>query len=462
MDRDEFVALTMQELRHQLWLRERQMKAVHDISAALFSRGDLNAVLRESLIVLLDIVDADAGSLLLHNVERSALVFTHAVGPAGAQLIGVEIDPEDPHGKAAAVFRTGVSLITPSTLTDSHDASIDRKTGYRTENMLTVPLKNLDGAVIGVLQAINKREGLFNHEDRDLLEIVSALAATSIVNARLAEEAQLAAVARAVGDLGHDIKNALTPIETMVDTTIDAFINPMYDALDVLHETWCPGHPDMARQLQEAIQPLRDWVPEVQGSVKDGCADIREMVSEIADYIKGAQATHRVPNDIGEVVEERLKRLRVIAKDRRVTIHTEIQLDILPFPFDRRLVGRALFNLVNNALVAINHAVKKKELELRPEGFNIWVKVTEQMGTEAVGNFCLIEVMDDGPGIPAKVKDTLFTAQTISTTPGGTGIGTRFVKSVADAHEGTVGVESEPGDGACFWIRLPTASPNTA
>ena len=73
---------------------------------------------------------------------------------------------------------------------------------------------------------------------RDLLEIVSSLASTSIVNATLAQEAQLAAVARAVGDLGHDIKNALTPIETMVETTVQAFIVPMFEEMDALAASW--------------------------------------------------------------------------------------------------------------------------------------------------------------------------------------------------------------------------------
>ena len=62
---------------------------------------------------------------------------------------------------------------------------------------------------------------------------------------------------------------------------------------------------------------------------------------------------------------------------------------------------------------------------------------------------------DDGAGVPAKVMPTLFTPNVLSTTPGGTGIGTRFVKSVADAHGGLVGVKSEEGQGATFWLKLP-------
>ena len=72
-----------------------------------------------------------------------------------------------------------------------------------------------------------------------------------------------------------------------------------------------------------------------------------------------------------------------------------------------------------------------------------------------LGQCCQIEVEDNGYGIPSHVKATLFTPQAISTTPGGTGLGTRFVKDVAEKHGGSVGVESELGHGACFWIRIP-------
>ena len=92
----------------------------------------------------------------------------------------------------------------------------------------------------------------------------------------------------------------------------------------------------------------------------------------------------------------------------------------------------------------------------------MWVKASAKVeGDFPEGGCCLIEVCDDGPGIPPKIMESLFTPQAISTTPGGTGIGTRFVKSVADAHGGLVGVESEQGRGARFWIKLPLAQRET-
>jgi signal transduction histidine kinase len=455
-------AESVKALQARLEIRERQINAMHQISAALFSKTSLDDLLRETLTVSLQTVEADAGSILLYDSEKNVLVFRYVIGGA-TELVGREFDPHaDVAGNASRVFRTGQALITPDTSTTGHNPRFDNDTGYVTKNMLTVPLKNMN-ETIGVMQALNRRAGKFDHDDQELLEIVSSLASTSIVNATLAQEAQLAAVARAVGDLGHDIKNALTPIETMIDTTVLAFMAPMFKELDELAASWQESDPEKAAMMLNHVQLLRDWYPEMQGSVQDGCADIREMVSEIADYIKGAQATHFEEHQLDAVIQERLRRLMVLARNRRVTLHLDDMTAVPSFPFDNRLLGRAIFNLVNNALGAINDAVKKKKLEMRPGGFNIRIGATAVTeGTFPDGNYCRITVEDDGPGIPPEVKETLFTTRTISTTPGGTGIGTRFIKSVADAHHGTVGVISELGCGACFWIKLPLTRDLTA
>src|SRR5260221_6093027 len=103
MESRDLANLGIDALRHRLSLREGQLKAVHNISAALFSRGDLDELLRDSLCVLLQTVNADAGSILLYDKEKRKLVFRYVIGTAASKLTGGEIDPEDPVGKAAAV-----------------------------------------------------------------------------------------------------------------------------------------------------------------------------------------------------------------------------------------------------------------------------------------------------------------------------------------------------------------------
>lgn len=450
-DRIDMTEESLYAVLQRLDLRERQIKAMHRISAALTSKNALDTLLRETLHVSLETVDAEAGSILLYDKERDKLVFRYVIGKT--ELIGQVIDRNDRVAKAAAVFRTGVSQLIEDTRTDVHNTSFDRATGFQTKNILTVPLKKPGGDPIGVMQALNQRRGHFNVEDQELLEIVSGLASTYIVNASLAEEAQLAAVARAVGDLSHDIKNALTPIVTGLET-LTILVDSMYAEMDTTLTQLEAENPEQVARLWNAASFFRELYPEMESGILDGCTDIREMVAEISDYLKGTQSIHLQQDSIKKVIEERLARLRVLARRYRVTLSTEEVEDIPPFRFDRRLLGRAIYNLVNNALGAMDDAVKKGLLELRDFHVTVRAKIV-QAGTFPEGNYCLIEVQDDGPGIPPRVKEVLFTPQAISTTPGGTGIGTRFVKDVAVQHRGLVGVESELGHGALFWIKLP-------
>lgn len=436
-------------LRARLELRERQIEAAHRISAALSSRLTLSELLAETLGVSLQTVEADAGSILLYNPDTERLVFKHVIGKT--ELIGDEIDPlTDKSGRAATVFRTGVSSISDA---NSYNPEKDLKTGFHTLSLLTVPLKNYGGEPIGVLQTLNKRGGEnFSDEDQEALEIIGGLAATSIVNAQLAQAAQKAAVADAVGSLTHDMGNALTPIESTLSTTKNWYIEPMFGAIDDLMR----AQKDITlEELYNLTLSLRDWYPEMESMIRDGCADIREMVTEISDYVKGTQSTNIEKMEIRAILEERLRRLQVVAKGKRVVLSIEEPETVGAVPIDKRLLGRAVFNLVNNAILAIADAVNKKRLDYRNE-YNVKVKLTSKRdGTFPEGNYCLIEVIDDGAGVPAKVMPTLFTPNVLSTTPGGTGIGTRFVKSVADAHGGLVGVKSEEGQGATFWLKLP-------
>jgi signal transduction histidine kinase len=60
--------------------------------------------------------------------------------------------------------------------------------------------------------------------------------------------------------------------------------------------------------------------------------------------------------------------------------------------------------------------------------------------------------------MPPEVRDRLFTKRSISTKPGGTGLGTKIVKDVIEAHGGTIWVESELGAGTKIHLRLPRSA----
>jgi signal transduction histidine kinase len=248
--------------------------------------------------------------------------------------------------------------------------------------------------------------------------------------ARLVEEQRLAEVARLLGDIGHDLKNLLMPImsgaQLLEGEVRDCFQKLPEPAL----RTMKPSH-DVAQELIEMI--------------RRSSGRIHERVKEIADSVKGlTRPLQFAPCRVAEVVAAVMDTLRVLADERRVALRTE-GLEQLPvIRADEPRLFNAFYNLVNNAIP-----------EVPPGG-----SVTVRGSTEAGGTKILLSVVDTGKGMSPEIRDSLFTYRAVSSKAGGTGLGTKIVKDVVDAHGGTIGVESEEGKGTAFHVTLSVNGPS--
>jgi signal transduction histidine kinase len=91
-----------------------------------------------------------------------------------------------------------------------------------------------------------------------------------------------------------------------------------------------------------------------------------------------------------------------------------------------------------------------------PEGGSVTVRGRLDESEKHV----LLSVIDTGKGMSPEVRDSLFSYQAISRKVGGTGLGTKIVKDVVDAHGGTIAVESTEGKGTAFHITLAVEGPS--
>jgi signal transduction histidine kinase len=138
--------------------------------------------------------------------------------------------------------------------------------------------------------------------------------------------------------------------------------------------------------------------------------------------------------------------LRILADERRVTLRAE-GLDTLPvIRADESRLFNAIYNLVNNAIPEVTSGGS----------------VTVQGRTEPSGTHIVLSVMDTGKGMSPEVRDSLFTYQAVSRKIGGTGLGTKIVKDVVDAHGGSITVESTEGVGTAFHITLAIDGPSSS
>jgi signal transduction histidine kinase len=195
--------------------------------------------------------------------------------------------------------------------------------------------------------------------------------------------------------------------------------------------------PEMDAVKAQASHKLCD---EVIAMLRDTARRVQDRTKEIADYMKGvSSAPGFAPCRIAQVVEEVFTTVRLVAEGNGITLHAE-GLDSLPvIQADERRLYNAFYNLVNNALAEV------------PRDGSIIIRGNDDHEKRHV---CL-SVSDTGRGIPAHVRETLFTGHTISLKPDGTGLGTRIVKDVIDVHGGHISVESREGVGTTFSIRLP-------
>src|SRR5207302_3605936 len=131
------------------------------------------------------VVEADRCSLFLLDRARSELWSKVAQG-VGTREIRFAVGK----GIAGAVAQTNQSINIPDAYADPRfNRNVDKETGYRTKSILCVPMRSLEGEVVGVLQALNKRgNGPFSEEDAELLSALGGQAAAAVNNALLHQE----------------------------------------------------------------------------------------------------------------------------------------------------------------------------------------------------------------------------------------------------------------------------------
>jgi len=404
--------------------RELELAAALRMSEVFSQEIKLQDLLEQSLHIALDVVNAENGSVLLADIENRTLVFYHSIGekpvPPGTAVPWYE-------GIAGTVFRTGVPEIVPDAQVDvRHFKKVDETTGAITRDMITIPLKRWEGDPIGVIQVMNKRGGTFlDRNDMAILTIISALAAVAIEHTRLVEAAKLAEVAKLMGDVAHDIKNLLMPIVCGTGI-LQSEINELLNHL-----------PNLENNRAKAS---RDLCSEVIEMLKDDANRIQVLVAEIADAVNGLSTPLEFSAcEVADIVSNVFRSLGILAQEKHIRLLTE-NLELLPLIVaDQRRLYSAFFNLINNAIPEV------------PAGGS--VTVCGQLPTSE--GAIVVSVIDTGGGMPPDVRDRLFTKRAISTKPGGTGLGTKIVKDVIDAHGGKIWAESELGVGTKIHIQLP-------
>ena len=233
-----------------------------------------------------------------------------------------------------------------------------------------------------------------------------------------------------VANISHELRTPLASVKLLAETLSGGAVDDPETARDFSH------------QIEREVDHLAQMVDELLDLTMIESGETKLDLQEVRP---------------GTLVDEVAERIRPVAERRHISVR------VLPDPdgadgrqarADPARLGQALLNLAHNA-VKYSHA-----------------RGEVRVGWDRRGDAVRFSVADDGIGIPAAHQARIFERfykvdrSRTRTEPvdddaeprGGSGLGLAIVRHLAEAHGGTVGVESVEGIGSTFWIEVPTVT----
>jgi signal transduction histidine kinase len=286
---------------------------------------------------------------------------------------------------------------------------VDALTRFETQSILGVPLRTKD-KVLGVIESVNKVEGIFTDEDVQILQTLAAQAAIAIENSQLFMQSDL------IAEIVHELRTPLAALTA---------------AAHLLQRPDLPSeqHTKLGQTILQEVQRLNDLTTDFL---------------ELSRLESGRTHFKREPVHLGGLVQESLELVRAQAASREIELKTEIDESVVPVYGDRKILKQLLLNLLTNA-IKYSHPGDVVTVVLRSEDAEV-----------------LMEVRDTGRGISTEDQERLFQrfyrAGDGEDDVQGTGLGLVIAKRIAESHEGSITVESTLGEGSAFIVRLPAGA----
>jgi HD-GYP domain-containing protein (c-di-GMP phosphodiesterase class II) len=162
--------------------RLQKLQSILEVAKAMTAERQVGRLLGLINDAAARVAEADRCSIFVVDRDKAELWTSVAHGTGEIRIpLGA--------GIAGAVASTGQLVSIPDAYADPRfNPQVDAATGYHTRDILCVPMTNTHGEVVGVIQALNRRDGAFGPEDEELLGALAGPAASAIENALLHEE----------------------------------------------------------------------------------------------------------------------------------------------------------------------------------------------------------------------------------------------------------------------------------
>ena len=177
-------AFTNAQLHEQIEKARVEEAQLLEVTTAMSQELQLRPLLTKIMQAVTTILEADRSTLFLYDAKSHEL-WSHIALGMDAKTIRIPASA----GIAGSVFTTGETINIPDAYADQRfNKAVDKKTGYKTDSILCMPINNKAGETIGVIQVLNKWGGPFSRDDERKLGAFTAQASVAIENAKMFED----------------------------------------------------------------------------------------------------------------------------------------------------------------------------------------------------------------------------------------------------------------------------------
>lgn len=430
-------ALTREEReRHDSATRLLELSELFQVSTTLQLQLRLDVILEIIVRRVVSTHNAQQASIMIVDGETGELVTRASYGLESEFSKGARRKPGEGIAGWVAQRRQAVML---GEKLDGGDFAAHYKPNRRITSSLSLPLAVGD-RVVGVLNVnrINHSEP-FGESHLEVLRLFGEHVAAVIDRAEMLDRMgdrtrQLEADNEKLSDLNrvkdvflstasHELKTPLTSVIAYAEILDD-------------HDS------------RLSREQARDFV----GRLRTEAQRLMNLIEDILDLSRlesGKLALKLRPTDVHEVLSTAVETSRSLARKYGVELKDEPG-EVLPqLALDEVKIRQVVVNLLVNAI------------KFSPRGGVV------RAGAHRDDGFVRVEVRDDGPGVAPEMAMHIFELFGQALTPetegrSGVGIGLHLVKRISELHGGHVGVDSRPGQGSTFWVRLPIPAEATA
>jgi signal transduction histidine kinase len=366
------------------------------------------------------LLECEAASILLYDEKDKRLFFAAATGSDPEELAKIPVPIEN--SLAGTIFRTNQHIIISNAENDPrHFPLVSDQLKFSVKTLLGVPMPIKDRTV-GVLEAVNKRTGVFDDHDASLLAVTAAHAAIAINNARLLRATQKAL--QKVKEADQLKSNFLTLASHELRTPLGIILG--YSTF--LKEDAKGELSTHAHQVLTAASQMRSILDEMNNLAMLKSDEMTLKTQKVA---------------MEDILTYTCEGIRDIAAARKQNLVYDFSEEAYIVNIDIDKTALAFGNLLDNAI------------RFSPEGTDITIGVKKE------GNQVLSWVQDQGIGIAAdklqKIFEEFYQIERPNTRHyGGLGIGLTIAKGLIETQGGKIWAESKgKGAGSTFKVLLP-------